>query len=78
MPVAEFKTRMDRVIRDIKATPRAPGVEAITLPGEREWEKREAALAQGVPLPPDVTASLVRWAEGYGLGAEARTLCGEA
>ena len=78
MPVAEFKARMDRMIRQIKATPRAPGVERITLPGEREAEKREAALAQGVPLPSDVVANLLRWAEDYGLGAEARALCGEA
>ncbi len=67
MPVSEFKGRMDGMIREIKAAPKAQGADRIYLPGEMEWERRSRALADGIPLPPDVAASLRGLASDVGL-----------
>jgi ureidoglycolate dehydrogenase (NAD+) len=67
MPLQEFKNRMDWVIREIRAAPRAKGAERIYLPGEMEWERRDEALQKGMNLPEDVVASLAGLAEDVGL-----------
>jgi len=67
MPVAEFKGRMDGMIREIKVAPKAQGVDRIYLPGEMEWERRHAALVDGIALPPDIVASLRGLASDIGL-----------
>ena len=67
MPVAEFKGRMDGMIREIKVAPKVQGVDRIYLPGEMEWERRHAALVDGIALPPDVVASLRGLASDIGL-----------
>jgi LDH2 family malate/lactate/ureidoglycolate dehydrogenase len=67
MPVDLFKKRIDRMIRDLHQAPRARGVERVYLPGEMEWQKRQEALARGIPMPDDVLASLRSLAEELGL-----------
>jgi ureidoglycolate dehydrogenase (NAD+) len=67
MPIRKFKDRMDRLIREIKTSPKADGVDQIYLPGEIEWLKREKALKEGIQLPDDVVANLVGVAEDIGL-----------
>jgi ureidoglycolate dehydrogenase (NAD+) len=69
MPLGEFKGRMDGMIREIKAAPLARGADRIYLPGEIELEKRDAALVEGIMLPPDVVASLRGLAEDVGVDA---------
>jgi LDH2 family malate/lactate/ureidoglycolate dehydrogenase len=63
MPIQEFKDRMDRMIQRIKRSPKAKGAERIYLPGEMEWEKREAALRTGIPLPEATLAALSKAAK---------------
>lgn len=58
MPLPEFKGRMDGMIREIKAAPLAKGADRIYLPGEIELERQDAALVEGIMLPPDIVASL--------------------
>jgi LDH2 family malate/lactate/ureidoglycolate dehydrogenase len=67
MPIAAFKARMDAMIREIKAAPRAPGVERIYLPGEMEWERREQAMRHGLQLPDYVLTNLLGLAEDLGM-----------
>ncbi len=67
MPVAEFKQRMDWLIREIKTSPKARGSARIYLPGEMEWERMAEAQAHGMRLPEDVIASLAGLAEDVGL-----------
>jgi LDH2 family malate/lactate/ureidoglycolate dehydrogenase len=67
MPGGAFQERIDAMISDIRQTPRAKGVERIYLPGEMEWEKRRAALAQGIPLPADVRESLCEMGKEIGV-----------
>ncbi|MCX6030755.1 MAG: Ldh family oxidoreductase [Chloroflexi bacterium] len=69
MPLGEFKARMDGMIREIHAAPRAKGTDRIYLPGEIELEKRDIALVEGIALPPDVVASLRGLAEDVGVDA---------
>jgi LDH2 family malate/lactate/ureidoglycolate dehydrogenase len=49
--VDAFKRRIDTVIRDLKASERMPGVEAIHIPGEGSFAAREDRSAHGVPMP---------------------------
>lgn len=54
MPIAQFKTRVDGIIRHIRNAPRAAGTDRIYLPGEMEWERRDIAMRDGILLPEDV------------------------
>ena len=65
MPRAEFAARIDALIREIHDAPKADGSERIYLPGEMEWHRRQRALAEGIPLPPDVRESLRGLAEDW-------------
>ncbi|MCU0962130.1 MAG: Ldh family oxidoreductase, partial [Pirellulaceae bacterium] len=49
-----FEQRVDQLIDELHAAPKAEGAERILVPGELEWERRREALEQGIPLPPDV------------------------
>jgi LDH2 family malate/lactate/ureidoglycolate dehydrogenase len=66
MPIAEFKQRMDTMIRNIHETPKAKGSERIWLPGEMEWERREVALKEGMLMPEIVLNSLAKLAKEVG------------
>jgi LDH2 family malate/lactate/ureidoglycolate dehydrogenase len=68
-PIEEFKQRTDSLIRQIKDAPKAKGADRIWLPGEKEWEYRAKALAEGIALPQDVRASLKGLAEDLGMSA---------
>ena len=57
MPADEFKGRMDDMIKAIHELPKAPGVDRICLAGEVEQEI-EKKRRQGIPLHPNVVASL--------------------
>ena len=58
--VAEFKARMDDFIRDLKATPPAPGHDRVLVAGQPEWEMLDDRAARGIPLHRDV----VDWFRG--------------
>jgi LDH2 family malate/lactate/ureidoglycolate dehydrogenase len=57
-PVAEFKTRVDTLVRDIRNSARLPGVDHIHIPGDGSYAMRSDRLANGIPLPPALLASL--------------------
>lgn len=67
VPLDVYQRRMDGLIREIKALPKAVDSARIYLPGEMEWERRELALMRGIPLPPDVRASLRGLADDLGM-----------
>jgi ureidoglycolate dehydrogenase (NAD+) len=71
MPIAQFKERMDTMIRGIRESPKAKGSNRIYLPGEMEWERREQALKNGIQLPEDVVANLQKLAEETGVALPA-------
>lgn len=49
-PLPEFLQAMDGMIRDLKSSPRAEGVEEIWMPGEMEMRRREERLRDGFPV----------------------------
>jgi LDH2 family malate/lactate/ureidoglycolate dehydrogenase len=61
-PVAEFKKSVDVLIRDLRNSQRLPGVDAVRLPGDGARAAREDRLANGIPLPPALAASLAQLA----------------
>ena len=50
-PLAAFEADMEALIRTLKATPRAAGVDEILYPGEPEARAAERAAVHGVTLP---------------------------
>lgn len=51
MSPAEFRSRMDELVRQVKATEPLPGTSEILVPGERGQRRRRALLERGsVPL----------------------------
>ncbi|HLJ91135.1 MAG TPA: Ldh family oxidoreductase [Candidatus Angelobacter sp.] len=67
MPLDEFKQRVDRMIREIRESPKASWAKRIYLPGEIEWEKRDEALAHGIAFPQDVIETLTQIAKEFNM-----------
>jgi LDH2 family malate/lactate/ureidoglycolate dehydrogenase len=63
----EFRRRVDRVVHDLRSSARLPGVERITVPGERSAEKHAARAAAGVPIPPPLRTALDQVAGELGI-----------
>ncbi len=58
LPVENFKKSMDEMIEAFEALPTLPGVKKIYVAGEVEQEIEEERRANGIPLHPNVVASL--------------------
>jgi len=66
-PVEEFKANMDQVIQELKESPKAINQERIYIPGEKEYERTERYLQDGVPLLENVAESLQKAGEEIGV-----------
>lgn len=53
-----FQREVERLIKVLKALPRAAGVDEILMPGERGRRTRERRTRDGISLPPGVVADL--------------------
>jgi hypothetical protein len=73
-PLAAFEADMEALIRELKATPRAAGVEEILYPGEPEARAAERAAVHGVALPEATVDELnaTRDASGWPNSRESR------
>ena len=58
LPGGEFRRQMSEYVRQIKATPRQPGVEEIRIPSERARRERERRRKEGIVLERKVVESL--------------------
>ncbi|MCG6875909.1 MAG: Ldh family oxidoreductase [Betaproteobacteria bacterium] len=65
--VTGFKRSVDRVIRDLHASPTLPGVVAVRVPGERSHRIRVEREREGVPLHGALIARLDALAESLGV-----------
>jgi LDH2 family malate/lactate/ureidoglycolate dehydrogenase len=63
MPVDDFRARVDALVRDVRSSERADGVERIWLPGEPEHETRLRRSREGIPLPGALVDELNRFAK---------------
>ncbi len=70
MPIDMFKRRMDEMIFEVKALPKAKDSGGVFLPGEMEWKKRKETLEKGMQLPDEVLHNLRGLADDLGLKFE--------
>ena len=57
-PTAEFKQDMDRLLRELKSTPRLTGQERVYVAGEIEFETAQERAEHGIPLHSSVLEGL--------------------
>jgi len=69
-PAGDFTSRIENMVDEIHSAPRAEGVDRLFVPGEKEWNHYDRAMAEGIALPPDVVASLQETAALTGLDFE--------
>jgi LDH2 family malate/lactate/ureidoglycolate dehydrogenase len=65
--VATFKAAVDTLVRDIRGSERIPGVDRITLPGDRSAEARETRARDGIPIAPALMRNLDQLADELGM-----------
>jgi LDH2 family malate/lactate/ureidoglycolate dehydrogenase len=61
--VTGFKQRVDELVRDLRASKRLPGVDAIRLPGEGSHQARAERMKLGVPIPAALMQGLGKLAD---------------
>jgi LDH2 family malate/lactate/ureidoglycolate dehydrogenase len=62
-----FASQVERLVRALKALPRAAGVDEILMPGERGGRAFARRSREGIPLPPGVVDELRSLAERLGV-----------
>jgi LDH2 family malate/lactate/ureidoglycolate dehydrogenase len=67
MDAAEFKSRLDQTIDDIKSCRKRPGVQEILVPGERSHQKAQQNRAQGIPLDEATRKELKTLCDEFGI-----------
>ena len=65
--LAQFKGEVDRLVRDLRASERMPGVDRIWMPGEQSHEKRERQAREGIALAPQLVKTLNALADELGI-----------
>ncbi|MSQ10475.1 MAG: Ldh family oxidoreductase [Dehalococcoidia bacterium] len=65
-PADEFKRDMDRMIRDLRATPLAAGFDRVYVAGEPDHEMEQERRAHGIPIHKDVLTYLRKLAGELG------------
>ena len=63
----EFKQRMDAILGMLKASPPAPGLERVLLPGEIEMQQEARNREQGISLADEIAAQLAKLGEEVGV-----------
>lgn len=64
---AQFRQRVDTLVRDIRDSQRLPGVERIWLPGEQSHERRTRYREQGIPVSAGLVSELQALATELGI-----------
>lgn len=72
MPVDEFRARVDALVRDVRESERAEGVDRIWMPGEIEHHRRIVRERDGIPLPRVLVDDLEGFAAELGAPALVR------
>jgi len=62
-PLADFRARVDEMIREVKDIPPAEGFTEVLVAGEPEERAKAENDVLGIPLMPPLAASLRRLAE---------------
>ena len=65
--IEAIKRDVDRVVRELRASRRLPGVDRVWLPGEQSQAKRIERERDGVPLPAALLSGLNKLAAELGI-----------
>jgi LDH2 family malate/lactate/ureidoglycolate dehydrogenase len=65
--LAAFKARVDKLVRELRASERMPGVERIWMPGEQSHARRIVNEREGLALPAALRAQLDTFARDIGM-----------
>ena len=65
--IATFKANVDTLVRDFRGSSRMPGVERISVPGERSHETRLTRGKNGIPIAPALARNLNQLADELGI-----------
>jgi LDH2 family malate/lactate/ureidoglycolate dehydrogenase len=65
--VETYKKNVDELIDELKALPKAEGVDDIMMPGEPEFRTHQERAMDGIPLPPGTLQKLRDAAARFGL-----------
>jgi LDH2 family malate/lactate/ureidoglycolate dehydrogenase len=65
--VEVFKASVDTLVRDLRGSSRMPGVDRISLPGERSHEARVVRGRDGIPVAPALLRGLDQLAGELGM-----------
>lgn len=74
MPVDEFRARMGELIDQLKSSRLAAGSTGIFLPGEIEYNAKQARLTSGIPMTAVVIEEMNRLAEELGVAERVEPL----
>lgn len=64
-----FRDEVDRIVDELQAAARLPGVDRIRVPGEGRNETRRERAASGIPLTAELRATLDKLAADLGIAA---------
>ncbi len=56
--LAELRARVEAVSREVHGAPKQPGVDAVRLPGDPEWERQDDSIGRGAELLDDTVERL--------------------
>lgn len=70
-PLNEFKRDMDKLVRDLKDSPKAEGQTRIYVHGEKSFARTERHRKEGIPIEPKVVDSLKKIGSELGVGWQA-------
>jgi len=69
--VSEYEKRIEKMISDIKNSPKAPGTSEILIPGEPEYRSAENRRKNGIPVSDEIWANVVRLGKELGIDVDA-------
>jgi LDH2 family malate/lactate/ureidoglycolate dehydrogenase len=67
MPLDEFISRMQRLRDVIKSTAPAQGYDEVLMAGDPEWRAEEERSHNGIPIPRELAAIMVKFADKLGV-----------
>ncbi len=67
IPLAEFKTRLERFVADLKSAAPAEGYQEVLAAGEPEWRIEQERRRDGIPLPDEVWQALLKLSSELGV-----------
>ncbi len=69
-PITKFKDRMDKLIRTVRSSKKAPGFKEILIPGELELRKEKERTKTGIDIPEKVWTKILQTAQKVNVDVE--------